>query len=820
MQLNKSSPHLCSTCHFKMRTISILCSALVGLMSPMFVSLAFADTAVPSAEFKKVYKISAGPLGNALTSYASQSGVVLSFDPALTQNKQTLGIDGAYTLQQGFDALLQGNDLVVVRGDSNNFILKKVAKKTVEGDAILPEVIVTDTSDSQTENDNTKYLQKKASSTSRIPLTIKESPMTVTVVSKKLIDEFAVRDLSDAVKGVASVTMDNKNGGRQPALRSRGFLMDDTNAFMVDGQPMYALLDQPMELMERVEVLRGPSGVQYGRGRGSGIINLIRKRPTEENFVSMRASGGSWDYKQLQLDAGGRVADNDNLGYRINISKEDSNSFRDDVYIEKDVVGLVLDAKITDDLKITLLADYVNRDTPWDLGQQWINGKPAPGLSRSTYDFLPWTAMNTSNSTLGYEVDWKLNESWKIKHLYTFQDYNTERHISGRTGFNALTGNFTPTESRGVTDGRNHSLILDLLGDNTLFGMRHRTVFGYHHLDLSLETRSSNNLTYTGVTNNIYNPISVVRRPLTMSAFKSTTDSVYKGIYAEDYIGLLSNLNLMLGARYDRFEEKTATAAAVPVKDTRKNDKVTPRVGLVYTPIDAITLYGSYMRGFEPGARAGLTVATGIPATNAGELFDPQESEQYELGIKTSLLEDRLAVNFAVYDLTRSNQVFTDLAARRFTLIGEQRTKGFETELIGQITPEWSMSASYAYLDSETVEGAANIKGKNLNLAPRHSTRIWTSYTFNHGVFKDLSLYGGLFQQGDSYGDAANTFEVEGFTRFDAGASYAHNLGQNKAIWRLNVDNITDKVYYMGNNQASMLPGTPRNARLSLEVLF
>jgi iron complex outermembrane receptor protein len=720
-------------------------------------------------------------------------------------------------------AILSGLTLGLLQSSLNLAMAEEANSATSDSQATtvkLPDISIYGERES-TENDPTQYLQKKASSTSRIPLTIKESPMTVTVVPKKLMDEFAVRDLSDAIKGVASVTMDNKNGGRQPALRSRGFLMDDESAYLVDGQPMYSLLDQPMELIESVEVLRGPSGIQYGRGRGSGVINLIRKRPTQETFTSLKVSGGSWDYKQIQLDAGGRIPDNEDFGYRVNISKEDSNSFRDTVYLEKEVVGLVFDAKINDDLKLTLLADYVNRDSPWDLGQQWINGKPAPSMSRSTFDFLPWTAMNTSNTTLGYQVDWKLNEHWMVKHQYTFQDYNTDRHISGRANLNTVTGNFRPTESRGVTDGKNNSFIIDLIGDNTLFGMRHRTVLGYHHFDKEIETRSSNSITYpAGTPSNIFNPRNLARLPLTMSAFKSTNDSVFRGVYAEDYIGLLPNLNLMLGARYDKFEEKTATAAAVPVKDSRKNDKVTPRVGLVFSPIEAVTLYGSYMRGFEPGGRAAATVATGIPALNAGELFDPQESEQYEVGVKTSLLDDKLAVNFAVYDLTRSNQVFTDLALQRFTLIGEQRSKGFETEVIGQITPEWSVSASYAYLDSETVEGAANIKGKDLNLSPKHSTRLWTSYTFSHGMFKDLSLYGGAFQQGDSYGDAANTFEVEGFTRFDAGASYKHAFGQNKAIWRLNVDNITDRNYYMGNNQASMLPGTPRNARLSLEVLF
>jgi|GEM_PF-1861794 len=803
---------------FKKSTVSILVSAIVGLTFPMYSGIALAEAAAVG-EIKKTYKINGGPLDKALKSYAAQSGLIFAFDPILTKGNKTLGLNGNYSLQEGFDVLLQTSDLVVVRGDGGAYLLKKATIKVAESSAMLPEVTVTENAYLQTENDNTKYLQKKATSTSRIPLTIKESPMSVTVVSKKLMDEFAVRDLADAVKGVASVTMDNRNGGRQPALRSRGFLMDDTTAYMVDGQPIYSLLDHPIELMDSVEVLRGPSGVQFGRGRGSGIINLIRKRPTQDTFTSLRVSGGSWDYKQLQLDAGGRIAGNENLGYRINVAKEDSNSFRDNVYLERDVLGLVLDAKINDDLKLTFLADYTNRDTPWDLGQQWINGKPAQGMSRSTYDFLPWTKMNTSNTTLGFEVDWKLNENWKVKSLYTFQDYNTNRHISGRANFNRVTGNFRPTESRSVTDGNNHSYIIDLLGDNTLFGMRHRTVLGYQHTELALETRGSNNRTYTQL-NNIFNPRNITRLPLTMNQFESTNDSVFKGLYAEDYIGLLPNLNLMLGARYDKFEERFASAAAKPVIDRRENDKVTPRAGLIYTPIEAVTLYGSYMRGFEPGGRAALNIAGIIPALNAGEVFDPQESEQYEVGIKTSLLDDKLAINLAVYDLTRSNQVFADLVQNRFTLIGEQRNKGFETEAIGQITPEWSVSASYAYLDSEVIQGGPTVKGKNQNLAPRHSSRLWTSYSFSQGMLKDLSIYGGVFKQGDAYGDATNSFQVDGYTRFDAGASYMARLGQNKAIWRLNIDNITDEVYYMGNNQASMLPGMPRNARVSMEVIF
>lgn len=793
---------------FKKRTIRILVCALVGLAAPTFADITFAETAAPT-ELKRTYKISAGPLGNALTSYASQSGVVLSFDPSLTQDKQTSGLDGAYSLQEGFDALLQGNDLVVVRDDGNGYLLKKVAKKTTENVSVLPEVMVTDVIVG--EDTNQKFLQKSSSTASRIQLEIKESPVSVTVIPKKIIDQQAARVLADVSKNVASINQESFNAGRQSALRSRGFLIDDETGYFVDGQPLFGLLDQPIELLERVEFLRGPASIQYGRAQPGGVINLIRKRPTEERLTSFKVSKGSYDYDHIHLDAGGRVPDYEHIGYRINVARERSDSFRDSVTLDRDVLGLVFDAKLTDDLKVTLLADYVNRDTPWDNGQFFYRGE-VNDVPRSRFFELPWGSQSSVNTTLGYEVDWNISDSWKLKHQYTYQDYFIERHQSTKSAPNIVTGNFTVRERRSTQALDANSYIFDLIGDNDILGMRHRTVFGYHRVEQERTIRSQ-----LGAGNvyasNVFNPTNFVRSPLPMNPLPTQeNDNVFEGFYVEDFIGLTPTLNLMVGGRYDRFSQGTEFPATGAAGDTVRNNDFTPRAGLIYTPIDPLNLYASYSRSFAPNGRVGPTFL------NAGEVLDPQTGKQYEAGIKTSWLDNRLAVNAAIYELTRGNVRFTDVAANQVTLVGEQRHKGFELEAIGEIADGWNIMASYAYLDGVIEEGTN--RGNNPNQAPSNALKIWTSYDFTSGMFKNLSIYGGAFSQDEVWGDPGNTFKLSGYTRYDLGASYSHDIGKHKAIWRFNAENITDKVYYFGNGTQSVFPGMPRNARLSLEVQF
>ncbi|WP_124552705.1 TonB-dependent siderophore receptor [Methylophilus methylotrophus] len=792
----------------KKRRLHLMVAASLVLTQSWHTPLIAAENTVAETT-KKSYNISAGPLGAALSAYAAQAGVLLSFDPQLTQNKQTTGLNGAYSLHQGFDVLLQGSGLSVIQIESNSFLLKKTVRQSEENISVLPEVKVTDKF--IIDEPDQQFLQKESSTASRIPLDIKESPVSVTVIPKKIMDQQAVRVLADVAKNIASINQESFNAGRQAAFRSRGFLLDDETGYFVDGQPLYGLLDQPVELLERVEFLRGPASIQYGRAQPGGVANLIRKRPTQERFTSFKVTKGNYDYDHMQLDAGGRVPDYEHIGYRINVARERSDSFRDNVYLDRDVLGLVLDAQVTDDLKVTLLADYVNRDTPWDNGQFFYRGA-VNDVPRSRYFELPWGSQSSVNTTLGYEVDWKLNDQWKLKHQYTYQDYFIDRHQSNKSAPNVVTGNFNVTEQRSTQDVDARSYIFDLIGDNTLWGMRHRTVFGYQRVDLerTIHSQVGNGNVYAS---NIFNPTTFVRRPLAMSALPTQqNNNLFQGIYAEDFIGLTSKLNLMIGGRYDRFSQGSKFPATGAASDTVRNSDFTPRAGLIYTPFEPVTLYASYSRAFNPNGRVGPTFA------NAGQVLDPQTGKQYEAGIKTMWLDNKLAINAAVYELTRGNLTFTDVAANTVTLVGEVQSKGFELEAIGEVADGWNIMASYAYLDSEIKEGTN--KGNALNQAPSNAFKVWTSYDFTSGPFRNLSIYGGAFSQSEVFGDPANTFKLSGYTRYDIGASYKHNLGNHKAIWRFNAENITDKVYYFGNGAQSIFPGMPANARVSLEVLF
>lgn len=681
---------------------------------------------------------------------------------------------------------------------------------------VLPEVTVTDSAAAKAPDASRDVLQKQSSTGSRIPLAIRETPLSVTVIPQRVLEEQDARTLADALKNLASLAQEGNNGGRQASFRSRGFLIDDETGTIVDGQPMFGLLDIPIELMDRVEVLRGPASVQYGRGAGQigGIVNLIRKRPTDERFVSLKASGGSWNYKRLHLDASGRVPDQPRLGYRINVSRERSDSFRDSVYLNKDVFGIVLDARLTDTLSATFLADVVDRDTPWDIGQFFYRGA-VNDVPRSVFFELPWGAQSTLNKTAGYELEWKLPSQWTLKHQYTWQGYHINRHQSGKTAPNVTSGAFNVTESRSTSDVSNHSLVLDLIGDHRLLGMRHRSVIGYHRLGKVQSTFAS--LVNNTYPSNIFNPAVFVQRPLAMSTIPSKVDATYQGFYAEDFIGLLPTLDLMVGVRHDRFDETSATAAVTPVVDNRVNSATTPRVGVVYTPTPPVSVYLSLGKGFLPGARA--------PAgnVNAGELMDPQRSRQLELGAKTLWLNDRLALNLAVFDFTRYNIPYTETdpvtAARRTVLIGEQRNKGYELELIGDLAHNWQVMASHAHVKGRIVKANAN-EGLEQAHAPGQSTKLWTSYTFGTGPLAGLTVNGGVYSQGKVFADGANAISLGGYVRLDAGVSWRLRAGPSQLTLRLNAENLTDRKYYFGNNAQAIFPGAPRNARLSVEARF
>jgi iron complex outermembrane receptor protein len=315
---------------------------------------------------------------------------------------------------------------------------------------------------------------------------------------------------------------------------------------------------------------------------------------------------------------------------------------------------------------------------------------------------------------------------------------------------------------------------------------------------------------------NIFDPVyKVLPRPdiedlsLVLNA-DEVTDRL--GIYLQDQIALSPNVQLLLGGRFDYVDQELKNNPTVfdPIgsEDNPTNDAFSPQIGIVYKPIEPISLYASYSRSFEPN--------TGTTAT--GEFLEPERGTQYEVGVKADLLDRRLFTTLAFYHLTRSNVATTDPDDPNFSIaVGEQRSQGIELDIIGEILPGWNIIAGYAYNDAEITEDNEYEVGNRLYNVPKHSASLWTTYEIQSGNLQGLGFGIGFNYVGERAGDLENSYEVPSYFLTNAAIYYQRDN------WRaaLNFKNLFDTDYYVhAFGRQDIRPGAPFTVIGSLSVEF
>jgi iron complex outermembrane recepter protein len=313
---------------------------------------------------------------------------------------------------------------------------------------------------------------------------------------------------------------------------------------------------------------------------------------------------------------------------------------------------------------------------------------------------------------------------------------------------------------------------------------------------------------------NIFDPdYEVLPQPiledLTVLARDSSSTLDVFGIYIQDLISITDNLKLLLGGRFD-FADQESVFNDSP--SSRYDEAFNPRIGLVYQPIEPLSLYASYSRSFAPN----------FGTTSDGETLEPERGTQYEIGARAELLDGRLSTNLAFYDLTKVNIADTDPndpTSTFFVPIGEQRSRGVELDVAGEILPGWNLIASYAYTDAEITEGTFGVPdGSRPANVPEHSGSLWTTYEIQNGDFQGLGFGLGLFFVGERQGDNQNTFELPGYVRTDAAVYYQQDN------WRaaVNVRNLFDTNYFesIEYGRVTVKPGAPFTIIGSVSVEF
>ncbi|OLQ91049.1 ligand-gated channel protein [Vibrio ponticus] len=637
------------------------------------------------------------------------------------------------------------------------------------------------------------YKADTNSTAMRMEATQLETPGQVAVIGEQLIDEQRASTLGDVLKNDASVSAGGTDRNRE-RFSLRGFELDSSSGFLRDGHQQWSHYRQPIELLERVEVVKGPSGLLFGKSAPGGLVNMVSKKPTYDTQVNVSQDVGSNDHTRTVVDVSGSLNEAETLRARAVLAKESYSSWREygdgsKPQTERFVGGLFVDYDINDDVMVSVYHDYTNDDGGVDSGALFIDGKRY-GSREHIWD-AQWSNIENTVENTGITINANLTDNWSTTTGFNYQSY--ERHdVESFPDFGKLESDGTVTH--GGADRTDkwgfRTAYFDLKGDVEFLGADHQLLFGSNWLGYRYD-RYQGSLVAQDVA-----PGDTVGSPEWNTAKKPTdTYSEYEtwGFYAQDMITLNDQWQVLAGVRFDR---KVANGVA--------EEYVSPKFGVIYHPADNGSVYFSYSESFEP---QGMVTSGRTVYANDGELLDAATGISYEVGTKWELMDGSLFVSGALFDITQENiilDVETDTAnVYERTQDGEQHHRGAELTAQGLVTESLSITGSAMYLDAE-ITNHATYAGNRPADVPEFAASIWSSYAATENV--DMNL--GLVYEGSRYGDEANLFKKDGYARVDMGLAYNLKYDENlDIVARFTVENLFDKEYLAGGGSTSEVNG-------------
>ncbi|UOA09646.1 TonB-dependent receptor [Methylobacter sp. S3L5C] len=781
------------------------------------------------------FNLPSADLASALNRFAEQTGMELSYPTAMVAGLKAKPLKGGYSIQEGMSELLQGTGLTYRMTGGNSVTLQKVTNTDTKSDSVtLKEMTVTGESkyDATDPYDN-HYAVPNSSFATKTDTLIMETPLNIQVLPKAVLDDQQATRIDQAVKLVSGVTTGQGAGGLSDQITIRGFFNNnyfrngmriDTNGGS-DGT-------RAMANVQSLEVLKGPAAMLYGRVEPGGMVNVVTKKPLETAYYSVQQQAGSYDFYRTSIDATGPLTNNKDLLYRMNVSYENSGSFREFVDSEKVFVAPVLQWNISPQTQAILEMEYRHENNSYDpgAGALIIDGKRANGtwinprlakIPRERNLIEPDNKNPLDNEFIGFSVNHQFNDDWTLSEQLGINLLDRTRTAMNSGALNAdkrtlnrqlLTSDFYTNDSYFTTT--------NLTGHFDTWGLKHTLLVGgdYYLQDENSVGYSSTVPSTIDIYNPVYTGLPAVN-PTTRASqsFHSTTD-LY-GIYLQDQIKLPYNVHVMGGFRYQYVEQYNVLTKHIG----QKADAVTPQVGLLWQPIKWLSLYGNYVENF------GATNGQG----QNGTFLPPQTAQQWEGGFKTSFFDDRLSTTIAYFNLTKQNIPTIDPANQTFSIAtGEAQSRGVEVDVRGEILPGWNAIATYAYTETEVLkENNPNSipVGSPLRGIPKNTSALWTTYDFQQDYLRGFKVGAGV----DLYSSRKATFNYQDFDFAGYGVvnllgSYTRNVAKTKVTLQLNVNNLLDKEYihdgFIQSNSPTLQTrttwGTPRTLMGSVKVEF
>ena len=657
------------------------------------------------------------------------------------------------------------------------------------------------------------YAEGETSTATRTDTPLRDVPQSVTVITSDLIEDQAMRSMADVVRYVPGVTMGQGEGHRDaPTLRGNSSTAD----FFVDGVRDDVQYYRDLYNAERIEVLKGSNAMIFGRGGGGGVINRVTEWADWSPQRELTLTAGQYEQYRGTLDVG--VAMSGSAAFRFNGVYEETESYRDFVGIERWGFNPTTAFKLGDNTTLRAGLEHFEDDRTVDRGVPSENGRPWADSDSAFFGNPDASFATTEVDLLNVHVDHDFSASLELRNRTVFGDYSkfyqnihaNSPVCANLAGCGALAfGQVALQGYNSGTERQNFFNQTDLIWRTQTGGVGHTILagaeFGTQQTD---NTRAANftGLPAVSVTNTTTSATGVISPVLQTN---NQVDSDVGAVYLQDQLAFGDHWQLIAGVRFDRFALDFDDRRAANADFSRTDDLVSPRLGLIYRPIEPLSFYASYSVSYLP--QSGDQFSSLDVTTSA---LDPEEFENVELGLKWDVMPN-LALTAAIYRLDRTNTRAIDPLTSFTVLTGAQRTEGFELGLAGDISETWQIAGGYSYQDAEiTRTTTAAPAGRAVPLTPEHTFSLWNMIRFSPRLGVGL----GVTHQSDMFASISNAVTLPEFTRVDAALFVALT---DTVEAQLNIENLLDEDYWStAHNDNNITPGSPTVARVTLRTRF
>lgn len=658
-------------------------------------------------------------------------------------------------------------------------------------------------------DDNRTYNPAVTKSATKTDAPLRDIPQTINVIPAQVIRDQAATSMQDVMKNIAGVGLSHGDGQRdQVTIRGFSAIADQ----FVDGFRDDALYFRDLSNIERVDVIKGPAAVLYGRGSSGGLINRVTKKPGVD-VSELALQVGSWDDKRVEGDI---ARQGETLSWRVTAARENADSYRDQQFLDRTALSPSLLIAPNENDSLLLQADYLDDERVTDFGIPSYQGEPVHVDAETYYGAANGDDVDTSRSVVkSFKADYThdFNENLSLRNGFRYYHYHLDRYNTLVGSVNEIARTASLNRSNFYRNEFGNFNQTELTHKTQFGGMAHEFLYG---VELGRQKkdqflRSANNI----ATVDLFDPVlPTLAKKLTSAP---STDNLgtfdTAAAYLQDTAQLAEHWKMLVGIRFDRFKQQTDNRLPGQPNLSRTDESWSPRVGLTWQPTLTQSYYASYSRSFQPSGEA-----FSLAVNNAG--IEPEETTNHEVGGKFDFLDGKLSATVSLFRLERTGIKATDVATNQLVNVGEQRTDGVEFTLNGEIGDGLSLLAGYAYLDSHVTKSVAVdagqlVDGNRATLTPYNSANIWLTQT----LLTDYGVGLGANYVGDRFANPGNTVELPAYTTVDAMA-WAHF---DRVELQLNLRNLFDREHIVSGHGTSAnlnLPGAPRNATLTARLKF